>query len=126
MAFATLMKPSSDMTLLKLRTEVDRIETSAQPHDRYSNYKYELSTTRVNDADCIKSNISTDDHGVPHDLGTHYYMTGFTFYCLHPETSKKIIVLGYSERRLIDSKSLMQDSEIQEFVDSLRFETLNN
>jgi len=112
-------------SLSDLLKEVKEQDKATSSYERFSNSKYTYTTVAVNGAECVKSVMSADDHGVPYDLGTHYILDGSSLCCIYPESPSRMIVLGYSQRRVAWSPPLTLDAESQQWIDSLRFKNLN-
>jgi len=124
-AFAKLKLVSPPLdSITSLKEFVEKAEKLGELDRRFDAYRYDIRTIRINGRDCVRSDFSAEDHGVPYDRRTSYMLEGLTVYCLHPESSSRGIVIGYSQRYEKGKTPLTLKGEMQQFVESLKFEHL--
>lgn len=125
LAFAELKLLQTPLnSTARLKEFVEKMEKLGESDRRFKNYLYNISTIRINGKDCVKTDFSSEDYGVPYDRRTPYILKGFTTYCLHPDSSSRVVVVSYSQRYEKGKAPLTLENEMQQFVEGIVFERL--
>lgn len=74
--------------------------------------------------DCVRYDVTAEDHGVPGYPDSVYIMDMHGFICLHSDYPDVAIDIQYSQRRLQEEPPLFIDAEGEPFLKSLRFKTV--
>jgi hypothetical protein len=125
-AFAGLKQ--SNLSLSKkanLKELVEQTEKLGESDKRFKDYNYYISDIRINERDCIKTEFSAEDHGVPNAWGAIYIVEGLTAYCPHPNSSNLVVTAGYSQRYKKGGRPLIIKNEMQQFIKSIKFEQID-
>jgi len=124
-AFTSSMIVSPPLeTFASFIKSVEKMEKLAESDKRYRDYSYDISTVRVRNKKCVRTDFSTIDQGVPYDRKTQYMLKGFNIYCLHPDSPGTAIVIGFSQRYAKGLTPLGLKSKMRQLVESFRFEKL--
>ena len=110
---------------VSLKELIEKTEKLGEADKRYKNYRYNISDIRVSGRDCVKSVITTEDHGVPNEWGSTYILEGVTVYCIHPMSSSLVVTTGYSQRYKKGKRAMTLENEMQQFFKSIQFEQFN-
>jgi len=86
--------------------------------------QHEISSLEEGNAECLKIDFSTEDHGVPFSFGTTYTLQGFDILCLHPMHRDILIRLGVSQRFKKGGDILPIENEIAAFTSKLDFKDI--
>lgn len=94
----------------------------AYTSERYSNLRMNISPENLSGMQCRRISLSVNDNRVPTAPGKSFVMVGWQLYCLHPSTSKSLLLkLDFSQRHPSGAQALPTlDKELEKFQTSAR------
>jgi len=106
-------------------SRAERVQKFAQVYSEGTNRERPISVNispdRTLAPDCVRYDVTYEDHGVPGYPGSIFIFDGHGFVCLHPDLPDAVIDIQYSQRRLQEEPPLSLEAEGEPFVKSLLF-----
>lgn len=106
----------------ELRTYVEHtIKEDSTRDPRFRLRELTTATDSSLAALCMKYDMIKEDRGVPGQVGVVFIMDAHSIQCVHPQSPRHIVEIGYSERRREGDASMNVEPEVRPFLRSLQF-----
>jgi|APFre7841882724_1041349.scaffolds.fasta_scaffold38527_2 hypothetical protein len=105
-----------------LKAEVDTYLTLKVPRHTLKSFKSDHYRDERLRTDCVRSEAINEERDNPNYPGIVFLITGSIVTCRHPFSPDTVVVVGYSDRRPVDTTSILDEvvrKEVEWSVNSL-------